>query len=224
MTSLVFIGDPHGEFAKINRFLLAHRSPGTAVLLGDFDLERPFREVFAQAIAVGWNLRWILGNHDADNEVFYRNLVDDFPSGEIAGPPIEINGIRIAGLGGVIRSKIWNGIDPPLHQSPDDMMRALGHQHRWRKGLPLRQRATIFKSAVDELACHRADILVCHEAPSTHLFGCRFLDELADAMRVRLIFHGHHHRSYETDLTLPSGRTCQVRGLGIAECWQTGDL
>jgi hypothetical protein len=39
----------------------------------------------------------------------------------------------------------------------------------------------------------RADILVTHEAPSTHPHGFAALDELARAMSVSKTFHGHHH-------------------------------
>ena len=33
-----------------------------------------------------------------------------------------------------------------------------------------------------------------------------------------LWLHGHHHRSYEARLNLPSGRETRVVGLGIGEC------
>jgi hypothetical protein len=45
-------------------------------LLGDCDLAAPLREVFAPPISQGWNLRWILGNHDTETEASCDNLTN----------------------------------------------------------------------------------------------------------------------------------------------------
>lgn len=39
----------------------------------------------------------------------------------------------------------------------------------------------------------QADILITHEAPSCHPYGCEALDVLAMDMKVKRSFHGHHH-------------------------------
>ena len=39
----------------------------------------------------------------------------------------------------------------------------------------------------------RADVLVTHDAPSSHPAGLAALDDLARAMGARMIVHGHHH-------------------------------
>jgi hypothetical protein len=65
------------------------------------------------------------------------------------------------------------------------------------------------------LAAHRCDILVTHEAPTSHPHGFAPIDALAEACGARLIVHGHHHQSYEA--VLASG--IRVRGLGLAEPW-----
>lgn len=42
----------------------------------------------------------------------------------------------------------------------------------------------------------RADILVCHEAPSSFRHGFSVIDELASAIGAKKVFHGHHHIYY----------------------------
>ena len=59
----------------------------------------------------------------------------------------------------------------------------------------------------------RADILVAHEAPSTHQHGFAALVDLARALRVRLVVHGHHH----TSLAGVTADGIAVIGLGKAE-------
>lgn len=39
----------------------------------------------------------------------------------------------------------------------------------------------------------KADILVCHEAPSCHPYGYSEIDELAQAMGAKMVVHGYHH-------------------------------
>ncbi|WP_244612118.1 metallophosphoesterase family protein [Iodidimonas gelatinilytica] len=72
-----------------------------------------------------------------------------------------------------------------------------------------------------------ADILVCHEGPSSivddrngQMMGFDVIDELATKMGAQLIVHGHHHRTYSARLD----KGILVRGLGIAELclWDPG--
>lgn len=66
------------------------------------------------------------------------------------------------------------------------------------------------------MAKMRADVLVCHEAPTSHPHGFGGMDDLAKAMGVRLIVHGHHHHGY-----IGASRDgIEVRGLGGEECWR----
>ena len=51
----------------------------------------------------------------------------------------------------------------------------------------------IWPEDVDALAAQKADVLVTHEAPSSHPAGVRVLDDLARAMGAQLVVHGHHH-------------------------------
>src|SRR5690242_19983489 len=117
---IVIAGDPHGNFSPILRTCAA-LDPGTLILLGDCDLREPLRHVLAPLFSVGWNVRWIIGNKDCETATAFDNLVTDLPEGDIGGKLVEIDGLRIAGLGGVFKPCIWHpradepgdSIDPP---------------------------------------------------------------------------------------------------------------
>lgn len=128
----------------------------------------------------------------------------------------------VAGIAGVFKQRIWLPPATPLFDGRAAYLRRLAHHERWRGGLPLRQRDTIFAEDFRGLVGKRADILVAHEAPSTHPHGFAALDELARALRVRLVVHGHHHAS----LTGVTADGIAVIGLGKAEVLRlrSGDL
>ncbi len=216
---ILIAGDPHGRYEDIREACGWHEDPGTLILLGDQNLERPLHQELAPVFDAGWRVLWIIGNHDTDSTECYDNLATDHPGGDISSRVIEVGGIRIAGLGGVFRGRIWNGTNDPIHRTRQDYLKTLERSERWRGGIPLKHRSTIFPEDLEALGRQRCDILVCHEAPSTHLFGVRALDDLADRMGARLIVHGHHHRSYTGNLR--SGAA--VRGLDVGEVWQVVD-
>jgi hypothetical protein len=60
-------------------------------------------------------------------------------------------------------------------------------------GERLHQRSTIFGEVYDRLAAQDADVLVTHEAPAPHPYGWPALNELARALGVCQVFHGHQH-------------------------------
>ncbi|MBT2333203.1 DUF2384 domain-containing protein [Variovorax paradoxus] len=66
---------------------------------------------------------------------------------------------------------------------------------RWRDGIARRHRSSIFPEDYQQLLRGPpADILVTHEAPAAHPHGWKVIDELAEALGVQLVVHGHHHR------------------------------
>ncbi len=210
---ILFAGDPHRNFAPILRACLA-TTPGTLILLGDCDCPAPLAHLLAPAIDEGWDIKWILGNHDTEAESAYDNLTTH--PGDLGLHLTTIGHLRIAGLPGVFKPRVWNPHDgPPSYQTRTAFRAALRPNEPWRGGLPLFHRDTIFPEDFDNLAAHRFDILVTHEAPSSHPHGFQAIDALAEAAGARLIVHGHHHLSYEA--VLPNG--IQVRGLGLAEPW-----
>ncbi len=219
---VMFAGDPHRNFTPILRACLA-REPGTLILVGDCDCTAPLPDILRPALDAGWEARWILGNHDTESESAFDNLMLADPAGNLGLTVREIAGLRVAGLPGVFRPRVWypraeppaTTIDPPRFVTREAFRASLPTHQIWRDGLPLFHRDTIFPEDFTLLAAQRFDVLVAHEAPSSHPHGFDVIDALAEAGGARLIVHGHHHQSYEA--TLPSG--IRVRGLALAEAW-----
>lgn len=209
-TPVLFAGDPHRNFTPILRACAA-LPPGTLVIAGDCDCPLPLADMLAPAIRQGWAVRWILGNHDTETETAFDNLTG--APGDLGLRVADIGGIRIAGLPGVFKPRVWvPGDGAPSFRTRAAFQKAVP---AWRGGLPLWHRDTIFPEDFDGLAAERADVLLAHEAPSSHPHGHAVIDALAAAMGARWIVHGHHHQSYEAEL--PNG--IRVRGLGLAETW-----
>src|SRR5690348_7975512 len=161
---IVIAGDPHGNFPPILR-TCATLDPGTLTLVGDCDLREPLRHVLAPLFNAGWNVLWIIGNKDAETATAFDNLVTDFPEGDIGGKVIEIDGLRVAGLGGVFKPRIWHpradepggGIEPPSFNTRREFLDSLKPREHWRGGLPLWHRDSIFPEDFAHLARHRFD-------------------------------------------------------------------
>lgn len=233
---VVAAGDPHGAYAPILDFCRRQERSGILVLLGDQDLEEPLSDVLEPLYADLWSVFWLLGNHDCSLDRHYDNLVGSLgqhPDGHLGGRCIEAGGLRVTGLSGIFKGKVWyprEGIEPPRYSTRADYMRQVRPPERWRsattgpelvelRGMPLRMRDAIFPEDLERVAtAGPCDVVVSHEAPSCHRHGFRALDLLADQVGCRLWLHGHHHRSYEDRLTLPSGREMRVIGLGVGEC------
>jgi len=222
---VVIAGDPHGNFPPILRACGA-LEPGTLILLGDCDLRAPLHQVLEPLFTAGWRVHWIIGNKDAETATAFDNLATDHPEGDIGGRMIDAGGVRIAGLGGVFKPRIWhpradepNGtIEPPGFATRRAFLDSLRPGEHWRGGLPLWHRDSIFPEDFVRLGEQRFDVLVSHEAPSCHRHGFAVIDDLAAAGAARLIVHGHHHEAYAA--TLRNG--ISVRGLGVAQAWVLG--
>jgi hypothetical protein len=210
---IVFAGDPHRNFSPI---LLACQAlpPGSLILAGDCDCDAPLSQLLAPAIERGWDVRWILGNRDTETEATYDNLTGHH--GDLGLRVASIGGVRVGGLPGVFKPRVWQPNEgPPSFRTRAAFQAALRPGEAWRGGLPLFHRDTIFPEDFDTMAALRCDILLTHEAPSTHQHGFAVIDALAAACGAWLIVHGHHHQAY--DATLANG--IRVRGLGLAEPW-----
>ena len=100
----------------------------------------------------------------------------------------EIGGVRVAGLPGVFKPRVWypradeasHRIEPPRFHTRAAFLRALPPDEHWRGGLPLWHRDTIFPEDVERLRAERFDVLVTHEAPSLHPNGYAVIDRLAE--------------------------------------------
>jgi Icc-related predicted phosphoesterase len=194
---LMFFGDPHGDFdpviAAVERF-----RPEAIVLLGDLQARQPL-QIELQSILPLTEVHWIHGNHDTDGDLDYRNLFEsDLADRSLHCRIVSVAGYRVAGLGGIFRSKIWDPrrpIEEAAFQSSDAMRRTMKSHERWRDGISRKHRSSIFPEEYHRLLrSGPADILVTHEAPSAHPHGWKAIDELAVKLGVRLVVHGHHHR------------------------------
>ena len=224
--TIVFVGDVHRQWRHVEQGLAACVVPPRAViLLGDLECTHPLDELVAPLLQRGLALFWIFGNHDNDGgPEMWANMVDPVrnprtAAGALHGRVVEIDGLRVAGLGGTFRPRIWEPPAPPRLRARDALaadLAALGGHWRedHRDALAHSLGATaIWPEDYDRLAGQRADILVTHEAPSSHPAGNAALDALAGAMGARLIVHGHHHVNYRA--VAPDG----LRALGVAAGW-----
>jgi hypothetical protein len=217
---VVFAGDPHRNFAPVLRFCRT-MAAGTLIIAGDCDCPAPLPQVMGPLLDRGWDVRWILGNHDSETETAFDNL--HASPGDLGLRVSSIGGLRIAGLPGVFKPRVWYPrkepgaqlIEPPRFLTRAEFQASLRPSEIWRGGLPLWHRDTIFPEDFELLANIACDILVTHEAPSSHAHGFAVIDALASACGATLVVHGHHHTSYAA--VLPNG--IKVKGLGLAETW-----
>ena len=165
---------------------------------------------------------FIHGNHDVDQETFAKNLFDaEGADRNLHARVVEIAGVRIAGLGGVFEKEIWHpdvrGGDHAWH-SYAEYAAGLTRELEWgdaqaARGRLLKHRASIFMDAYETLFDDSADVLVLHEAPACHPRGFSVLDDLAQALGVSRVFHGHHHDNLDySQFSATAGYT--VRGVG----------
>jgi hypothetical protein len=107
----------------------------------------------------------------------------------------EIAGLRIAGLGGIFLGRVWY---PPQKPKWRDKQHYLLNQpvNIRHAALSLKYKGAIWHDEFETLKTLKADILVTHEAPGSHRHGFDVIGELASAMGVKNIFHGHLHENY----------------------------
>ncbi|MBT2334081.1 metallophosphoesterase [Variovorax paradoxus] len=197
---ILIFGDPHGDFdpviAAVERF-----RPEAIVLLGDIQARRPLH-IALQSILTRTEVWFIHGNHDTDSDADYDNLWrSELADRNLHGRIVEIAGYKVAGLGGIFRSKIWDPrrpIEEAAFMSGDAMRRSMRPEERWRDDISRRHRSTIFPGDyLQLLRSPPADILVTHEAPAVHPHGWQAIDELAETLGVQLVVHGHHHQDID---------------------------
>lgn len=209
---ILFAGDTHGDFVP----LIEEAGDATAVvLLGDQEPQVGLMDELGPGLAPKtW---WIYGNHDSDYLCFFERHAA-MAGRNLHCRVVEINGVRVAGLGGVFRAKKF-GVDQATRLSEVDLDCPYTSRAAW-----VRQRrggtfhpldfTTIFPDDLKALLYlkGRVDVLVTHEAPESHPMGFPVLGDLARAMGVKLLIHGHHHERYSA--TLDGG--IRVEGIGMA--------
>ena len=130
--TIVFIGDIHQMWDRVERGLSRlPNPPKAAVILGDVQCDKPLDALATPLLRRGIEVHWIFGNHDNDGgPEMWHHLTSPGHNPVTAahalhGAVAVIDGIRIAGLGGTFRPRIW---EPPalprLHgrsELPDDV-------------------------------------------------------------------------------------------------------
>lgn len=197
LRGLWFLGDVHGEFKYLAESLLAaEKKPSWIIFLGDIDIDHnPFRVILKplRCDFPGTRVAFIYGNHDADTYEHWEMLHDCGDAVALHGRVVELNGIRVAGLGGNFLGRIWSPPGEPLFRNKEAAMSRGSYQWRGGQRPNPSQHAAIYPDDVEHLSKLRADILVTHEAPSCHPYGFDAIDALARDMNVVRTFHGHHH-------------------------------
>ena len=227
--TLVFIGDIHQHWHHVAAGLAAlSRPPRAAILLGDIQCDAPLDGLAAPLLDRGIAVHWIHGNHDNDGgPEMWDNLTAPSrnprtASGALHAQIREIEGLRIAGLGGTFRPRIWSPPAPPRLRRRAELagdMATLGPGYGPAQIGALThslRTAAIWPEDIEALAVQKADVLVTHEAPGSHPRGSAVLDDLARAMGAKLIVHGHHH------VNALAHAHDGLRVLGVASAWGVG--
>lgn len=120
---IYFFGDTHGCFDHVIDVVGQDR-PTAVVFLGDLQAQRPL-EIELATILDKTEVWFIHGNHDTDSEADYDNLFGSaLADRNLHGRVVEIDGLRIAGLGGIFRGQVWAPPAEWLHERPDPSARA----------------------------------------------------------------------------------------------------
>ncbi len=170
-SGILFYGDPHGCWQPLLDEY-ARQVSKVVFLLGDCELAAPLNEVLKPIVADGTPVFWIYGNHDVGRPHWWTNLTA--APGGLNGRVTEVAGLRIAGLGGIYASRVWypkDGDEQPRFRTRRELLRSLRQYGRPGTVMPPDRRHIIFPVDHDTLRRLRADILVTHEAPTSHPHG-----------------------------------------------------
>lgn len=198
-----FLGDVHGQFKHLEGALdEVSELPRWLVFLGDVDLEHePFRERLAPLQLKHPQLRvaFIHGNHDADSYRHWEMLHDCGDAVALHGKVVDLDGVRVAGLGGNFQGRVWMPPGEAILANRAASMDRGAFQRRGGQRASPKLQAAIYLDEFEAVAALEADLLVTHEAPSCHHHGNAAIDELARRLRVKRAFHGHHHDDRSED-------------------------
>ncbi len=105
---IYFLGDNHGCFDHILSMVPEHFGEGdNLIFLGDIETPCPFEEAIYPLTKAGIGVWFIPGNHDTDKLKNWENL-EASQHRNLSGKVVEIEGLQVAGLGGIFRSEIWH--------------------------------------------------------------------------------------------------------------------
>lgn len=209
--SILFAGDPHGQFNQIRDAANIYK-PKAIIILGDLALKIPLQDQL-EGVPKETRMLWIPGNHDFGSVQEYECLFNaSLADNNLHLNVIEVDGVKIAGLGGVFMGKVWR---PDLTPRWKDKAEWRINQPSNIKKMPLKIEHAIWHDEVEQMMSSvKADILVTHEAPSCHKFGFRVIDKIASRIGAKHIIHGHHHRYYQDSVTYNKEKV-KVTGVGL---------
>ena len=187
------LGDIHGDFATARRIMERHPDVPFWVCVGDLADDRGRYE------AVPAPLYWIKGNNEnfdtIERAAFPKNL-HYLPN----AVPIEIEGVRLAGLGGTL-APTW--YEMPAAKLPHPVRGSS-------KATELADKRRHFvREEVESCRVLRGiDVFMSHEAPRPYFAGGGSrrndagktpINEVLEAVKPRLHLFGHHHRFTEQE-------------------------
>jgi predicted phosphodiesterase len=222
---IFFCGDNHSHFKHIIQAVREHE-PDAIVLLGDIEAKQPLEMELAPLLGKT-EIRFIPGNHDTDSEENWRFLAHSRLGHLNLHARVDtVAGVRIAGLGGVFRGRVWRPGEHKYFDSYEALAKDVERRKRTDKWSTQRAEttlltnsSTIFPQVYDALSKLRADVLVVHEAPSCHPHGFDAIDLLAQSMGAKTVFHGHHHDrlDYRSSFDKLGFRTFGVGFCGVSD-------
>ncbi len=191
---ILFAGDPHGNFKPL--ITAVHKyQPTAVVLLGDYDLATPLDSCLQEIVDLT-KIWWIAGNHDFESPEKHNNLFNSALSDKNLHLKVtEIAGLRVVGLGGIFLGRVWYPPQKPKWQGKEHYLTSQSIKVQ-QSEMALKYKSAIWYDEFEALKSLKADVLVSHEAPGSHRHGFHVIGELAEAMGVQHIFHGHLHENY----------------------------
>jgi len=191
---ILFAGDPHGNFKPLISAVLKYQPPAV-ILLGDYDLEAPLDSCLQEIIELT-KIWWIAGNHDFESPEKHNNLFNSALADKNLHLKVtKIDGLRVVGLGGIFLGRVWYPPQQPKWQGKEHYLNNQSLKVQQAE-MALKYKSAIWYDEFEALKSLKADVLVSHEAPGSHRHGFHVIGELAEAMGVQQIFHGHLHENY----------------------------
>ena len=191
---ILFAGDPHGNFKPLISAVLKYQ-PTDVILLGDYDLETPLDSCLQEIIELT-KIWWIAGNHDFESPEKHNNLFNSALADKNLHLKVtKIAGLKVVGLGGIFLGRVWYPPQQPKWRGKEHYLNNQSPKIQ-QSELALKYKSAIWYDEFEALKSLKADVLVSHEAPGSHRHGFHVIGELAEAMGVQQIFHGHLHENY----------------------------
>lgn len=113
---ILFAGDPHGSYEHLYPILQQQKEDVALVILGDLQLTKPDE---LDKLSQYCDIWFIHGNHDSKTVAAFDAIWNShWKERNIHGKVVEIQGVKIAGIGGVFRGYIWMPPNRPMFFDP----------------------------------------------------------------------------------------------------------